>query len=151
METKALNSNTPITHETLFGKHDIYAEEVSQQENKHTQSTLSKNEILDTIKKMGREITLEDASSLLPEGKEKIFLVIYTFLLPYVAGLIFLFTYIAELNFNLFISMLDNHSYFLTWCIGYEILMLITLSTLTIKNLMIMRKKNTNTLKLKTL
>lgn len=140
-------NNTPITHATLFGKQDTDVEEVTQQ--KHIQSTLSKNEILDTIKKMGKEITLEDASSLLPEGKEKVFLILYFFLLPYISGLIFLFTYIAEVDFNLFISMLDDHSYFLTWCIGYEILMFITLSTLTIKNLMIMRKKKYKYIKTK--
>lgn len=47
--------------------------------------------------------------------------------------------------------MLDYHSYFLTWCIGYEILMIITLLGITVNNLMIMNKKPINTLKLKTL
>lgn len=148
-----MNNNVPITHETLFGKHDVYLEEAAQK-TKHDHPTIFTkitNEKLDSLQKLSKEITLEDTSFLLPQGKEKIFLVLYAFLLPYITGLIFLFSYIAEVDFNLFISMLDEHSYFLTWCIGYEILMFSTLSILIIKNLMLMRNKNPNTLKLKTL
>jgi len=154
MEIENINNNTTIRHETLFGAKDIYLDETRKQENKNCTEPIStdlKKSKSDIFNKIKRKITLENTLILLPEGKEKIFLLIYAFLLPYISGLFFLFFYIAEANLNLFSSMLDYHSYFLTWCIGYEILMIITLLGITVNNLMIMNKKPINTLKLKTL
>jgi len=53
---------------------------------------------------------------------EKLFLAIYFVLLPYIAGLIFLFTYVAEGKPELFLSLNDESSFILTWAIGYEII-----------------------------
>ena len=57
-----------------------------------------------------------------PEGFEKIFLLIYFIILPYIAGLIFLFFYVAEGSIELFLSINDESSFLLTWTIGYEII-----------------------------
>ncbi len=48
-------------------------------------------------------------------------------LLPYFAGIIFLFFYVAGGNVDLFYSVFDKQNHILTWCIGYEILAVLTL------------------------
>ena len=68
------------------------------------------------------QVELKDSSIFFPEGYEKIFLTLYFLLLPYIAGLIFLFVYIAKGNIDLFYSVLLKQNHILTWCIGYEIL-----------------------------
>ncbi len=154
MENKKTN-NPIITHNTLLVDNDVYLEEVQRQETKNSRQKISTDTLQkkrkNILEKMHKELTLENASILLPEGKEKIFLAIYALVLPYITGLFFLFFYICEGNFTLFNVLMDSHSYFLTWCIGYEILMIMTLVILALKNLMIMRKKNPNTLKIKSL
>jgi len=88
-----------------------------------------------------KNLTFEDFSFLLPKKYEKVFLLLHAFFIPYVAGLLFIFFYIAEVNIDLFSSLLDNHSFFLTWCIGYQIVMFIFLLGLMIKSLTIMHPK----------
>ena len=88
-----------------------------------------------------KDIILEDISYFFPKGYEKTFLFLHILILPYVTGLLFIFLYITEANLYLFTSMLDELSFFLTWCIGYELLMLIFLIVFTIKSLTIMRPK----------
>jgi len=47
---------------------------------------------------------------------------IYFILLPYIAGLLFLFFYVANGKTELFLSLNDDSSFILTWAIGYEII-----------------------------
>jgi len=68
-----------------------------------------------------QEINIESLS-FLPEGYEKIILSLYILLLPYIAGLIFLFTYISKWDYHIYLSLNNSNSYLLTWCIGYEII-----------------------------
>ena len=57
-----------------------------------------------------------------PEGFEMIFLGIYFIILPYIAGILFLFFYVAESSGELFSSIYEQSFFMLTWVIGYEIL-----------------------------
>jgi len=74
-----------------------------------------------------KEVKLSDTPLFFPEGFEKIFLAIYFISLPYIAGLLFLFFYVAEGKPELFASLSNNSSFILTWCIGYEVLAAIIL------------------------
>ena len=69
-----------------------------------------------------QEVDLTETPLFFPEGFEKVFLSIYFVVLPYIAGLLFLFFYIAEGEIKQFLSMNDDSSFILTWAIGYEIL-----------------------------
>jgi hypothetical protein len=57
-----------------------------------------------------------------PEGFEMIFLAIYFVTLPYIAGVLFIFIYIAGGKIDLFISVYEKEVFILTWAIGYEII-----------------------------
>ena len=59
-----------------------------------------------------------------PPGKEMLFLGIYFLILPYIAGLLFLFFYVSEGEASVFGSITVNSdaNFFLVWIIGYEIL-----------------------------
>ena len=70
----------------------------------------------------GQEVKLRDSFLYFPEGFEEIFLAIYFITLPYIAGLLFLFFYVAEGSPALFKSLSSEGSIFLTWTIGYEVL-----------------------------
>jgi hypothetical protein len=94
---------------------------------------------LNTLK--NKDMALEGMSFIFPKGYEKIFLFLHVLILPYVAGLLFIFLYIAEANIVFFTSMVDDLSFFLTWCIGYELLMFIFLIGLILKSITIMRPK----------
>ena len=69
-----------------------------------------------------QNVDLAKTPLFFPEGFEKIFLIIYFITLPYIAGLFFLFFYVAEGSIELFVSMSDESSFMLTWTIGYEII-----------------------------
>ncbi|WP_294955418.1 hypothetical protein [Sulfurovum sp.] len=69
-----------------------------------------------------QEVQLNDTPLFFPEGFEKIFLAIYFISLPYILGLIFLFFYIAEGKFKVFIAVNHDSPFLMTWAIGYEIL-----------------------------
>ena len=69
-----------------------------------------------------QEVTFENTPLFFPEGFEKLFLLIYFITLPYIAGLFFLFFYVANGKKNLFLSLNDNSSFILTWAIGYEVI-----------------------------
>ena len=69
-----------------------------------------------------QNINFSDTPLFFPAGLERIFLFIYVVTLPYIAGLTFLFFYIANGNYKVFLSLSDTNSYILTWAIGYEIL-----------------------------
>jgi len=59
-----------------------------------------------------------------PPGKEMLFLGIYFAILPYIAGLLFLFFYVSEGKASVFGSITINSdaNFFLVWIIGYELL-----------------------------
>lgn len=69
-----------------------------------------------------QDVDLAKTPLFFPEGFEKIFLFIYFITLPYIAGLFFLFLYVAEGSIELFVSLNDQSSFLLTWTIGYEII-----------------------------
>ncbi len=69
-----------------------------------------------------QDVDLAQTPLFFPEGFEKIFLFIYFIILPYIAGLFFLFFYVAEGSIDLFVSLNDQSSFMLTWTIGYEII-----------------------------
>jgi len=104
----------------------------------HSNTLITSNIAINRSKEKNRksfiyqEISIE-SFPLLPEGYEKIALFIYILLLPYIAGLIFLFTYVSKWDYNIYLSLNSSHSYMLTWCIGYEIIAGITLLVI-IKN-----------------
>lgn len=74
-----------------------------------------------------QQITYEDTPLIFPAGFEKLFLLLYFISLPYIAGLMFLFFYVGEGKVELFLSLNEESSFFLTWAIGYEILAGVTL------------------------
>ena len=69
-----------------------------------------------------QKITFENAPLLFPPSLEKVFLLFYFIVLPYIAGLMFLFFYIGEGDIDLFFSINEEPSFLFTWAIGYEIL-----------------------------
>jgi len=56
-----------------------------------------------------------------PEGYEAAFLALYIVTIPYLAGILFLYLFIAEANFALFATF-NLTSYLVIWAIGYEVL-----------------------------
>jgi len=74
-------------------------------------------------KKFSQEkVYLSKTPLFFPEGFEKIFLTIYFISLPYIAGLLFLFFYVAEGRPKVFFSLNEESAFILTWAIGYEII-----------------------------
>lgn len=74
-----------------------------------------------------KEVDLAETPLFFPVGYEKIFLAIYFVTLPYIAGLLFLFFYVAEGSVDLFLSLNEEQAFMLTWAIGYEIIAALTL------------------------
>lgn len=69
-----------------------------------------------------QDLSFNDTPFLFPSGFEKLFLILYLIFLPYIAGILFLFFYIAKAKFELFDSLNDESSFIFSWLIGYEIL-----------------------------
>lgn len=69
-----------------------------------------------------KNVDLAETPLFFPEGFEKIFLAIYFVTLPYIAGLLFLFFYVAEGDIETFLSLNQEQAFILTWAIGYEII-----------------------------
>jgi len=69
-----------------------------------------------------QKIEMEQAPFFFPPGYEYIFLSVYVLTIPYVTGILFLFFYIANANFELFLSINGKSAFLFTWAIGYEIL-----------------------------
>ena len=77
---------------------------------------------------MNQEVDLQKTPILFfPPGKEMLFLGIYFITLPYLAGLIFAFFYIAKSNPETFLNLGIQSSFIMLWAIGYEILAAIIL------------------------
>lgn len=69
-----------------------------------------------------QEIDLQKTPLFFPEGFEMIFMGIYFAILPYIAGILFLFFYVADSSADLFSSIYEQSFFVLTWSMGYEIL-----------------------------
>ena len=69
-----------------------------------------------------KNLSLSDLNTYFPTGFETLFLFFYALLLPYIAGLVFLLLFFSRLNITIMQSIFNAHSFFLTWCVGYEIL-----------------------------
>jgi hypothetical protein len=74
-----------------------------------------------------QDVDLSETPLFFPEGYEKLFIAFYFISLPYIAGLIFQFFYIADAKVELFLSLNEQSSFILTWAIGYEIIAAIIL------------------------
>ncbi|WP_345972362.1 hypothetical protein [Sulfurimonas diazotrophicus] len=68
----------------------------------------------------------------MPEGYEYLFLGLYFITIPYVAGLLFLFIFIAKGSFNNFFS-LDIAMFAAVWAIGYEVCAAVALTVIFYK------------------
>jgi cellulose synthase/poly-beta-1,6-N-acetylglucosamine synthase-like glycosyltransferase len=55
-----------------------------------------------------------------PEGYEGIVLSLYIMIIPYLAGLSFLFLFVAEASYEYFLQF-NLTSFFVIWAIGYEV------------------------------
>ena len=75
----------------------------------------------------GKVVTFDDTPLFFPEGFEKIFLAIYFVVLPYIAGLLFLFFFVSNGNVEVFSSLNQESSFILTWAVGYETLAILAL------------------------
>lgn len=69
-----------------------------------------------------KNVEFSETPLFFPEGFEKLFLAIYFVTLPYIAGILFLFFYVASGSLDTFSSLNKEHSFILTWAIGYEII-----------------------------
>ena len=87
-----------------------------------------------------KQLHLSDIAIFLPKGYEKIYLVAYLFLLPYITGSFFLYFYVANSKKELFLSLNDDSSFILTWTLGYEILAVIAILYLMIKWFLVVKK-----------
>lgn len=56
----------------------------------------------------------------LPKDYEGIFLGLYILIIPYLAGLLFLFLFIAKASYEYFLEF-NLASFFIIWAIGYEV------------------------------
>jgi len=74
-----------------------------------------------------QEVRYEDTPLFFPPGLEKLFLLIYFVSLPYIAGLLFLFVYVAKSKYETFLTLVQESSFLMTWAIGYEILAVLIL------------------------
>ena len=74
-----------------------------------------------------QKITFDTIPLLFPPGLEGLFSFIYFMILPYIAGHMFFFFYVAKSKMELFLSIYEHSSFILTWAIGYEILAVLIL------------------------
>ncbi len=91
-----------------------------------------------------QEISLVD-SILFPAGYENIMLGLYFLIVPYIAGVLFIFFVIGKGDYTVFLALNDENSFFLTWAIGYEVtaaLILLWILKLALFDFIGGRKKN---------
>lgn len=62
-----------------------------------------------------------------PEGYEGIVLTLYIVILPYLAGLTFLFLFVARASYAYFLEF-NLASFFIIWAIGYEVCAVLTIT-----------------------
>ncbi|MBD3789607.1 MAG: hypothetical protein IE885_04475 [Campylobacterales bacterium] len=69
-----------------------------------------------------QELSFSKLPIFFPAGLEKFFLMIYFIILPYLAGMIFLFFYISKGNYKIFLSLNGDTAFIMTWSIGYQLI-----------------------------
>jgi len=69
-----------------------------------------------------QKVDFSDSPLFFPKKFEKLFLLIYFLVLPYLAGLLFLFLYISNANTETFLAINADSSIYLIWTMGYEII-----------------------------
>ena len=74
-----------------------------------------------------QEVDITQTPLFFPEGYEKIFIAIYFITLPYIAGVLFQYFYIADAKMEIFLPIYQNSLTILIWAIGYEIIAVIVL------------------------
>ena len=94
--------------------------DILSQFNKRVKEVQLENEQATTFAK--KQIRLEDSRLFFIPGFEKVLLAIYSVFLPYLAGLLFLFIYVAKGSFVVFNALSTESSFIFSWCIGYECL-----------------------------
>ena len=57
---------------------------------------------------------------LFPKKYEKLSLLFYIVVIPFLMGHIFLFTYISKFNYSTYLAVCNDNNGLLTWCMGYE-------------------------------
>jgi len=78
-----------------------------------------------------------------PAGLEGLMYTIYFLLIPYAAGALFLFFFIAHVSFEKFLQ-LDLASLFIVWAIGYELIAVVLLVIIFLSYLSYMKKAMKN-------
>ncbi|NOR55716.1 MAG: hypothetical protein GQ531_05860 [Sulfurovum sp.] len=71
------------------------------------------------IRKSFPTCTLKEV--LFPQKYEKLTLLFYILVAPFVIGHLFLFTYVSGFSFSVYAAVNAKNTMFLTWCLGYEI------------------------------
>ncbi|DAB41253.1 MAG TPA: hypothetical protein CFH81_02870 [Sulfurovum sp. UBA12169] len=69
-----------------------------------------------------QEVDLSNTPVFLPEGWEMPLLGIYIIFLPYIAGVLFVFFSVANMDYKTFSSLNDNLFFIMSWLVGYEII-----------------------------
>ena len=92
----------------------------------------SKGKIVNTPKRKVEEDTVKEKrryllDSVMEGGYEDLLSMASFIILPYLAGLFFIFIVVAGLNPTIFMYVLDINASFATWAIGYEILGLLAI------------------------
>ncbi len=85
-----------------------------------------KNDDEENVSFLNQDVNLVD-SILFPEGYENLMLAVYFLTVPYIAGLLFIFFYIGKGDTTIFLSLNEEHSFLITWAIGYEVVALLIL------------------------
>ena len=87
-----------------------------------------------------QKINLTNIPIFFPSGYEKIYLIAYIALLPYITGIFFLFFYISNAKKELFLALNEEASFIFTWAIGYEILAVMSLLYISISSILFITK-----------
>ena len=94
----------------IYNNQDLYYKPVIKQQRDNKKNFLQ------------QDVTFDDMPLFFPEGFEKFFLTVYIITLPYIAGMAFLFLYIAHGNRSLFLTLYQETPFVVMWAIGYEII-----------------------------
>lgn len=86
----------------------------------HEKETLKKHKKTQIF--LQQEVNLSNTPLFLPEGLELPFLGIYIIFLPYIAGVLFVFFSVANMDYKTFLSLNDNLFFIMNWMVGYEII-----------------------------
>jgi len=111
-------------------------EEKAKEERKREQNVPQKpltQTVSAGIRKKFPTCTLKDV--LFPQKYEKLTLLFYLLVAPFMIGHIFLFTYVSHFSFSVYQAVTVNSNMFLSWCIGYEMLAILFFILLTIFSL----------------